>query len=348
MRPVRYVKSIDGTSLAWTRAGHGKGMVKAANWLTHLEYQDVSPVWAHWNSFFEGHFDFVQYDERGCGMSERTIGSLAVDDWVDDLKAVADASELPPPFCLLGISQGAATAIGYAVKYPQNVSQLVLYGGYARGANVRGEGELYKAIVDVFRLGWGKDNPGFQDVFTSRFIPGGTPEQRTWYNDLCEKCLSPDTGAELLLARAIVNVDHLLPQVTVPTLVVHVRGDQVVPVQESERLARGISGAKFVVLEGRNHIIQKDEPAWSEFCSAVEDFTGSLAPKTNASLRSLTPRETEILRVLCEAKSNKQIARELGLSEKTVRNHVSNILAKLKLSSRQEAILLIRTSDLGI
>ena len=336
---VRFANSQDGTALAWTRSGRGRPLVKAANWLTHLEYDRASPVWSHWVEFLESRFDYIRFDERGCGMSDHRTGALVMDTWVADLEAVVGAADPPRPFVLLGISQGASVAISYAVRHPEDVSHLILYGGYARGHDRRGQpgaAALYRAIVDVFRLGWGEDNPAFRQVFTQRFVPDATEEQLTWYNELCQRSMTPEHGAELLLARAEIDVTAILGQVRVPTLVAHAVGDIVVPLEEGALLARQIPGAEFVVVDSGNHILQAAEPAWADFRAAVLRFVGEDA---DAPVASLTAREREILRLICHAKSNKDIARALDVSEKTVRNHATHLFAKLGVASRAEAAL---------
>src|SRR5947207_9754690 len=130
---IRYLRTSDGVQLAWAEAGSGPTLVKAANWLTHLEQDCESPVWRHWIRFFSDHFRFVRFDERGCGMSDWNVGDLGVERWAEDLDAVVGAAGLREPFALLGISQGAAACLSYAVEHPERVSHLILYGGYARG-----------------------------------------------------------------------------------------------------------------------------------------------------------------------------------------------------------------------
>jgi len=187
---IRYLRTSDGLHLAWAEAGAGPALPKAANWLTHLEYDWESPVWRHWIRFFTDHFRFLRYDERGCGMTDRDVGDLSFERWVEDLEAVVAAAGLDEPFALLGMSQGAAVCVAYAAKHPERVSHLLLYGGYARGWSHRddfgGERE-YEAIVELVRRGWGRDNPAFRQVFTSRFIPGGSNDQVEWFNELCRK-----------------------------------------------------------------------------------------------------------------------------------------------------------------
>ena len=134
---IRYLRTADAVQLAWAEVGTGPTLLKAANWLTHLEYDWDSPVWRHWIQFFSARFHFVRYDERGCGMTNWEVDDLSFDRWVEDLEAVADAADARQ-FVLLGISHGAATCVAYAAKHPERVSRLVLYGGYARGAAVRG------------------------------------------------------------------------------------------------------------------------------------------------------------------------------------------------------------------
>jgi pimeloyl-ACP methyl ester carboxylesterase len=167
---IRYVKAADGTRLAWAQAGEGPVVVKAANWLTHLEYEWESPVWQHWLRFFAGNFRFVRYDERGCGMSEWRDSELTARVWTDDLEAVIDAAEPKEPVTLLGISQGSVASIGYALRHPERVSRLILYGGYARGPFLRGNPEAeatFRAVIELARVAWASDNPTFRQVFTS-------------------------------------------------------------------------------------------------------------------------------------------------------------------------------------
>jgi Lysophospholipase len=172
---IRYVSTRDAVQLAWAEAGKGAVLIKAANWLSHLEYEWESPVWRHWIRFFSDHFRFVRYDERGCGMTDWNVGDLSFERWVEDLEAVIEVADPREPFALLGISQGAAACLAYAVRHPERVSKLLLYGAYARGTFRRGDADkerLYQALIDLTRHGWGKDNPAFRQVFTSRFIPG--------------------------------------------------------------------------------------------------------------------------------------------------------------------------------
>jgi pimeloyl-ACP methyl ester carboxylesterase/DNA-binding CsgD family transcriptional regulator len=344
---IRFLRTSDGVQLAWAEAGAGPLLVKASNWLSHLEFEWESPVWRHWIRFFSDHFRFVRYDERGCGMSDWNVDDFSFARWIGDLEAVVDAALPDGAFSLLGISQGAATSVAYAVKHPERVSRLVLYGGYARGWGLRGDSAAkreHEAIVDLAALGWGRDNPAFRQVFTSRFVPGATSEQMDWFNELCRRTSAPATAADLLRSRANVDVKDLLGSVRVPTLVIHAREDAAVPVEAGRQLAALIPGAEFIELDSKNHILLEGEPAWERFCGAVRDFMGIERVEKGAerAFASLTLRERGILALLTEGLSNAAIAERLGLSEKTVRNHVSNLFDKLGVWTRAQAIVFAR------
>jgi pimeloyl-ACP methyl ester carboxylesterase/DNA-binding CsgD family transcriptional regulator len=344
---IRYLQTPDNVRLAWAESGSGPLLVKAANWLTHLDYEWESPVWRHWIRFFSDYFRYIRYDERGCGMTDWKVGDLSVERWIADLEAVVDAASTSEPFVLLGISQGAAACLGFATRYPERVSHLILYGGYARGPYQRNDPErevMYRAMIDLVRLGWGSDNPTFRQVFTSRFIPGGTDEQLGWFNDICRRTTSGDIAAKLLEARANLNVRDLLELVNVPTLVLHSREDDVVPVSEGRILASGIRNAEFVELDSRNHVLLEDEPAWRRFCDEVLRFTGRKveAGHDESAFDSLSKRERQILALLAEGLGNSDIAAQLEISEKTVRNHMSHVFDKLGVWTRAQAIVFAR------
>jgi len=344
---IRYVHSADGTQIAWAEAGSGPLLIKASNWLTHLEYEWESPVWRHWIHFFAEHFRFVRYDERGGGMSDWNMGPPSFEGSVEDLESVVTAAGPTEPFALLGISQGAAQSIVYAVRHPERVSRLILYGGYARGWARRGDTRSereYGAIVELARVSWGKDNPAFRQVFTSRFVPGATDEQMDWFNELCRKTTSPENAGDLLEMRSQIDVVSLLGQVRAPTLVVHASRDSPCPVAEGRLLAAGIPGALFVEVDSPNHILLEGEPAWGRFCEAVLDFMGLAAPEARGdqAFDALSPRERAILALLAEGLANAEIAERLAISEKTVRNHVSNVFDKLGVWTRAQAIVFAR------
>ena len=342
---IRYVTAPDGTRLAWAESGAGPVLVKAANWLSHLEYEWESPVWRHWLHFFSAHCRFVRYDERGCGMSDWQDGVLSLEQWAGDLGSVVEAARPDAPVTLLGISQGAGTCIQYAMDHPERVDRMILYGGYARGWKRRGTAEsqaVSRAMVDLMRVAWGKENPTFRQVFTSRFIPGGSPEQLGWFNELCLKTTPGEVAARIQESRGDIDVTEDLGRVKTPTLVLHGRDDQVIPVAEGRRLASGIPGAEFVELDSSNHILLEHEPAWQRFQDAVLEFLQPGQPRGDAVFAALSARERQVLALMSDGLSNTDIAERLSISEKTVRNHASNVFDKLGVWSRARAIVFAR------
>ncbi len=347
---IRFARTRDGVTLAWARAGAGPALVKASNWLTHLEFEWESPVWQHWMQFLAGHFTFVRYDERGCGMSDWIVNDYAAARWNDDLEDVVAAAQPDAPFVLLGISQGCAAAVNYSVKHPERISHLILYGGYTHGRGLRQDSDdrlRLKAVADLTAIGWGQDNPVYRQLFTSRFIPGASVEQMSWFNELCRKTTSPEVASKLMLTRAMVDIADLLPMVKVPTLVIHADEDQAVPLAEGKLLARGISGARFVKLQSRNHILLQHEPAWERFKEEVLLFTGVRSAGEDPLFNVLSAREREIMVCIANGLTNIEIGKQLFISEKTVRNHITKIFEKLDVSSRAQAIVLARDKHLA-
>jgi pimeloyl-ACP methyl ester carboxylesterase/DNA-binding winged helix-turn-helix (wHTH) protein len=271
---IRYCMTSDGVSLAYASIGSGPPFVKASNWLTHLDLEWDSPIWRHWWSALSLHHRVVRYDERGNGMSQRDVSDVSFDTWVRDLETVVDAAGLDR-FPLLGISRGAPIAIAYAVKHPERVTHLVLYGGFAAGLNHTGkphEIEARRALVSLMRLGWGLNNPAFRKMFTSRFIPEATPEHERWVDELQRVSTSPENAARLMERDDDIDVRPLLSQVKTPTLVIHCDNDHAVPAEAGRQIAAAIPNARYASLPGANHLMLEKEPAWALFLEELGLF----------------------------------------------------------------------------
>jgi DNA-binding winged helix-turn-helix (wHTH) protein/pimeloyl-ACP methyl ester carboxylesterase len=271
---IQFCTSSDGVRIAYARVGEGEPVIKAGNWLNHLEYDWESPVWSHLLKWMAGNWHLVRYDARGNGLSDRDVLDISFDAFVRDLEAVADASGFER-FTLFGASQGCAVSIAYAVKHPDRVKKLVLYGGFARGRRIRGGTEDIAnadAMLTLMRTGWGQENPAFRQVFTSLFVPEGTPEQTRWFNELQRITTSPENAVRIRYVSDVMNITDLLPQVKVPTLVLHCESDAVQPFEEGRLLAASIPGARFVGLEGRNHLILENDSCWPRFQEEIAAF----------------------------------------------------------------------------
>lgn len=274
---IRFCTTPDGVRLAYATVGEGPVLVKTANWLSHLEFDLRSPVWRHWYEELSRDHLFVRYDERGCGLSDWNTADNSFEEWVRDLETVVDAAGVDR-FSLLGISQGGPVAIAYTVRHPDRVSHLVLYGTYARGwlrrdisAQERAERE---AMMTLSQHGWGRDIPAYREPFTRTFIPDASDDQRSWFNELQRITCSPENAVRLQWAMGDIDVTDLLPLVTVPTLVLHARGDMRCPFDEGRNLAATIPGSRFVALDSRNHLLLEHEPAWGRFLLEVRSFLG--------------------------------------------------------------------------
>jgi len=271
---VTFCRTADGVHLALACTGTGAPLVKAANWLNHVEFDRESPVWSPLIDMLSGHSRLVRYDARGNGLSDWDVEDISFETFVRDLETVVDAAGLER-FALLGMSQGAAVSIAYATRHPERVSKLILIGGFAQGwRRICNKEEIAQreALEGLIRLGWGRDNPAFRQVFTSLFIPGGTPEQMRWFNDLQRISTSPDNALRIFRALAEIDVLPLLPRVQAPTLVLHSRGDARIPFSQGLALAHGIPDARFVALDSDNHVILSHEPAWQRLSSEIRTF----------------------------------------------------------------------------
>lgn len=341
---LRFVTAADGTRIAVASIGSGPPLVRAAHWLSHVEHDLASPVWRPWLAALSREHTYVRYDQRGCGLSDAEVDDFSLDAWVGDLEAVVDGLGLQR-FPLLGMSQGGAVAIAYAVRHPERVSHLVLVGAYARGALRRATTEAQRleaaTLINLARVGWGRDNPAFRQVFTNLFIPDGTPGQHQWWSELQRLTATPENAARTLEGFYQVDVSALAAQVHVPTLVMHSRGDARVPLDEGRRIAALIPGAEFVVLESRNHVLLEGEPAWAPFMSALRGFVPG-GPGADLEDFGLTPSERAVLQLMAQGLDNRTIAEQLGKGEKTVRNQVSSIFDKLGVRTRAEAIVRVR------
>jgi pimeloyl-ACP methyl ester carboxylesterase/DNA-binding CsgD family transcriptional regulator len=348
---IRFARSPDGVRLAYAGSGRGHTLIKAATWLSHLEYDWESPVWRHVLQDLSSRYQLVRYDERGCGLSDWEVPELSFDSWVRDLEIVVDAIGAER-FALLGLSQGASIAIAYAVKHPERVTHLVLHGGYARGRLVRSrtpqQVEEAEVMCRLAEMGWGKSDPSFRQFFTTQFIPDGSPQQHAWFNELERISTSPRNAATFMRAFNTIDVTALLARVRCPTLVLHSTRDVRVPFEEGRLVAMGIPGAQFVPIESGNHLLLEGEPGWQRALAEIEAFLPSgAAAGADPRIAGLSPRLTGLLDLMAQGRDNAQIAAVLGLSEKTVRNHITQLFDRLEVESRAQAIVLARDNGMG-
>jgi class 3 adenylate cyclase/pimeloyl-ACP methyl ester carboxylesterase len=272
---VSYCRAPDGVRLAYATVGGGPPLVKTANWMNHVELDWENPGLNHLFVALARDFTLLRYDARGNGLSDWDVEHLSLDAWISDLEAVVDAAGLDR-FPLFGMSQGCAISVAFAVRHPERVSHLVLYGGFARGAYRRAKTELElqkaKALATLIRTGWGEETPVFRQLFSSLFMPGATQEQLQKFAERQRKTTTAECAYRYFETTRDLDVSELLGKVTVPTLVMHKRDDQVQPFEAGRELAAGIPGARFIALQGQNHIPLEQDPETARMLEEIKLF----------------------------------------------------------------------------
>lgn len=274
---IQFCTAADGVRIAYASVGDGPPIVKAANWLSHLEHDWDAPIWSPLFRDLAKSHRFIRYDERGNGLSDWLVGELSFDAFVTDLETVVAASG-EDRFALMGISQGAAVSIAYAVKYPERVSHLILFGGYANGWRIDATPAVQRereAVITLTEAGWGQDNPAYRQIFSSTFMPSASAQELAWFNEFQRLTTSPENAARFLSVFGDIDVRDQLAQVQVPTLVIHSLGDQRIPVSVGRDIAAAIPNAEFVGLESDGHLLLGREAASQAFVKAVRDFIAS-------------------------------------------------------------------------
>ena len=276
---IRFCESVDGTRIAYALTGDGPTMVKSANWMSHLQYELESPIWQPWIQALNKRFQLVRYDERGNGLSERAPDDLSFEARVADLEHVVEHAGLTEPFVLFGISAGCAFSVEYAVRHPERVKALVLYGGFSQGWRPRArdkESNIAEALGALIKSGWGRDNPVFRQTFTTLFMPKATDEQASWFNELQHKTVKPTVAAKLWDEAGNIDVMARLSEVTQPTLVLHATHETLIPDRYGQELAGLIPNARYVALDSENHVLLGHEPAFAKLFDEIDRFVATL------------------------------------------------------------------------
>ncbi len=345
---IRFCTSADGTRLAVATLGEGPPLVKAATWLTHVEKEPHNLFSRHWVAELSAGNTLIRYDSRGCGLSEREVERISMDAWVEDLEAVVATQDIAR-FPLFGMSQGAAIAVNYAARHPERVSHLVLYGACARGLLKRDPPakviDAAMAMLKAAELGWGADSSSFRQVFISQLLHDATAEQQRAVDEAQRLTISGANAVRFLKEVFDIDLRDAAPRVQCPTLIFHAKDDPCFPFEEGRLLASLIPHARLIPLDSKNHLPFETEAAWPVFLSELRAFLPSVnarppgdAPALAPGKPPLTPRQVEVLREVGQGQTDKQIARKLSLSPRTVEMHVANALLALNCRTRAEAV----------
>ena len=334
---IRFCTSADGVKIATTSTGTGTPIVRAGTWLSHLECdaRHEEPQ-AYIRALSKG-FSYVRYDSRGCGLSDRDVPSVTFEDGVNDLEAVVESRSLKR-FALLGISMGAATSIAYAVRHPERVSHLILSSGFATSVfstpNVSQKAiDQAELVIKSAEIGWNIHKSIFRKLFVAQLLGNPTPEQQLELEERMQLSMTPEMAVTYLRSNFSINVKDLCAQVKVPTLVFHCRKDETINFEQGRKMASLIPGARFVALEAQGHILLSTEPAMKVFEAEMGAFLGHSGPAPQ-----LTPRQVEVLQAVAQGRTDKEVAKALNLSPRTVEMHMSGAMKALSCATRTEAV----------
>lgn len=193
---------------------------------------------------------------------------------LEDMEAVADAAGLDR-FVIFGMSQGASTAVRYAVKHPDRVSALVIFGGYMRGRLNRGNADDEKYVeagLMMLREGWGSPSPVYRNFFTSNFVPDASREVAESWDELQRVSTNAENAIKIWNMNNRIDTVEVAKQVRVSTLVLHISGDRAVQVSEGRLTARLIPGASFAELPGNDHVALEGHPCFDMYFDEVRTF----------------------------------------------------------------------------
>lgn len=348
---IRFCTADDGVRIAYSITGNGSPLVNVPHGFTHLEYEWQSPIWQPWFAELTREHTLIRSDLRACGLSDCKPTVISFDAWVGDLEAVVAAAGLKQ-FALFGQMRGASIALAYAARHPERVTHLALLGGFARGRLRRDptprQIEDVEMRLKLIELGWEHEDSTYRQVFANWFMPGATIAQQRLLCEIERRSTTPENAVQIARTFYLVDVRESASRVRCPTLVLHARGALGIPFEEGRLLATLIPGARLVPLETDNHILFPSDSAWTHFFSELRAFLPKDVQQTDTKLLSaLTARERHVLDLMAKGLDNAQIAAQLELSEKTVRNHITRVFDKIQVENRSQAIVRARDAGLG-
>jgi DNA-binding winged helix-turn-helix (wHTH) protein/pimeloyl-ACP methyl ester carboxylesterase len=272
---IQFFTTSDGVRLAYTVGGSGPPLVRAIDWLNHLDFEWKNPYRRHWFSHIMCHNTLLRYDQRGSGLSDWNVDDFSFERSLSDFEELITSVGFDQ-FALVGSCQGGPIGAAYAARHPERVTKLILVGAFARGWPPPDSmmTEQFNAMLTLIRLGWGRDNPAFRQLWTTLFRPDASPQETEWMNEFQRITSSPENAARMMAEFPRIDVTDLLPKVCCPTLVIHSRDEAVVPVSEGRLIASRIRGARYVELPSRSHEVVPGEPAWQIFVDEVSRFLG--------------------------------------------------------------------------
>ena len=334
---ARFCRLADGPQqVAYASMGEGPPLVMLPGWLCHLEESWAHPAAASARSKLAARHRFLWYDRLGCGLSDRDGFEPSLENDVAQLEAVLDDAGIERAN-LIGYSFGAPPAAVFAARHPERVDRLVFTSAFSHGLAL-GTRAQYAAVRSLVEASWAMGSR----AMATMLLPNGGSEDLRWFDRFQRRATSASMAVRLLHHTEHIDVRDVLPEIRVPTLVLHDRRDVAVPLAAGEEIATMVPGARLLVFEGNEH-----DPFIRDAGGVVEaiiDFIDGRDPTTPRSpsrlpVPALTPREQEVLRLIAEGEANKQVAAQLGISVATVERHVTNLYRKLDARGRADATL---------
>jgi pimeloyl-ACP methyl ester carboxylesterase len=268
------VPSADGSLIAWAETGTGPPRMRAGHWLTNLQHDGSNAIWGPWIARLGQGRRLIRYDARGTGMSDTNCGELSLDSYVSDMRAVADAAGVET-FDIFAASQSMAVTCAFAARYPDRVRRIVSYGGWPQGSRQRatyGSTGMTDAMGTMLRLGWAQPDSGYMKSFAALFMPDATPDQVDAFLRMQLASATPEQAVRIRDVLSRFDVTDVLPDVRAPVLVAHAKGDSLHPFSQARLLMRHLPDARLLALDGHNHILTPEEPAFAELMHAVDEF----------------------------------------------------------------------------
>ncbi|HVS86441.1 MAG TPA: alpha/beta fold hydrolase [Gaiellaceae bacterium] len=325
---IRFTEAA-GRRLAYATVGDGPQLVFGSPFVSHLEAEwEQREARDFYAKLAETH-RVVRYDRLGCGLSERTLHerpTLELD--ARALEAVIVESG-GGPATVFASSCAMHTVVTLVRRRPELVGRIVVHGGYAARDDI--PEATRRSLIEFARTNW----PLATQMFAGLHDPRAPRDEVERFGRYLRHAADPDVAAAYLELDLFSDLRPLLPAVTAPTLVVHRRGDRTVPIGRGRELASLLPNGRFVALNGDAHVVWMEDTR--DVRRALAGFVGEPEPAARNGDSPLSRRETEILRLVAEGLSNREIASSLVLSEHTVHRHIANILRKLGHSTRAAA-----------
>jgi class 3 adenylate cyclase/pimeloyl-ACP methyl ester carboxylesterase len=259
---IRFCSTKDNVRLAWTVNGNGPTVVKAPNWISHLELDWRNPGFAPLLTAITEKWRLVRFDQRGNGLSDWDVDEIQFERFVDDLECIFDAAQVEQA-PIIALSQGGAIASAFAARSPARVSAIVMIGAFVQGRTKRpSKRELAQALRAMMAAGWNDEYPSLRDLVANVLMPTASEEERRQVAEDMRRIISPQNVARFREAVDNIDITALLGDVACPCLVLHCSGDRMQPVEQGRAFAAGLPNARFIAYDSPNHTPVESDPVW--------------------------------------------------------------------------------------